>query len=81
MARIAIGASGHTGRREEPGTITDAMLADCPAFLGRQVVGFYGPRPKKGPRGFIGAIDEFFILRRALSPEEVGQLFEGSRTR
>ncbi len=57
------------------GTITDAMLANCSAYLGRQVVGFYGPRPKNEPRGLVGALDEFFVLRRALSPDELAQLF------
>ena len=76
IARLYLDGKPIAEQGDQKGAITESMIADCPAFIGRQVVGFQGPRPKREPRGFVGAIDEFFILRHALAPAEVKHLYQ-----
>jgi type II secretory pathway pseudopilin PulG len=58
----------------QPAGITDAMLVNTAARIGSQVTGFRGPRGDV--RCFAGAIDEFLILRRALSPSDAKELYQ-----
>jgi uncharacterized cupin superfamily protein len=59
---------------KKSGALTSASVGPSAARLGSEATGTGGPDGKS--RNFAGAIDEFLVLRRALSSAEVTELYQ-----
>jgi len=60
----------------KPAVMTPGMLGSSSTRIGSPATGFFGPRPQRENRCFHGAMDEFLLLRRALSPADVDELYQ-----